>query len=56
MVRWWVWQVVKLEPRERVAAAMASAGTSITVTSLTDLIAFLAGSYSSIPVVKAFCQ
>jgi hypothetical protein len=45
-----------LEPRERVAEAMARAGASISVTSVTDLIAFLAGSYSSIPVVEAFCQ
>lgn len=49
-------QVMYLEPRERVAEAMARAGSSISVTSLTDLVAFLAGSYSSIPVVEAFCQ
>jgi hypothetical protein len=49
-------QVMYLEPRERVAEAMARAGASISVTSVTDLIAFLAGSYSSIPVVEAFCQ
>eukprot|EP00035_Acanthoeca_spectabilis_P015158 m.299671 g.299671 ORF g.299671 m.299671 type:complete len:908 (-) comp16299_c0_seq2:26-2749(-) len=48
--------VLHLEPRERVAEAMARAGSSITVTSLTDLVAFLAGSYCSIPVVRAFCQ
>mmetsp|Transcript_115102 Transcript_115102/g.161775 ORF Transcript_115102/g.161775 Transcript_115102/m.161775 type:complete len:942 (-) Transcript_115102:122-2947(-) len=48
--------VVDLEPRARVAAAMARAGSSIAVTSLTDLIAFLAGSITTIPVVRAFCQ
>jgi hypothetical protein len=35
---------------------MSHAGTSILFTSITDLIAFLAGSYSSIPIVKSFCQ
>ena len=45
-----------LSARDRVPTAMARAGTSITVTSLTDVVAFLAGSYTSIPVVRAFCQ
>jgi hypothetical protein len=45
-----------LSPRDRVPIAMARAGTSIAVTSLTDLVAFLAGSYTTIPVVRSFCQ
>jgi hypothetical protein len=48
--------IAHLSPRERVPTAMAHAGTSITVTSLTDVVAFLAGSYTSIPVVRSFCQ
>lgn len=43
-------EVVHLPPRERVAEAMSRAGSSIALTSMTDLCAFLAGSYCSIPV------
>lgn len=48
--------VVNLHPRERVSEAMARAGSSIAVTSITDLIAFLCGSITTIPAVRAFCQ
>jgi len=42
-------------PAERMAACMGSAGVSITVTSLTDLVAFALGSTSSLPALAAFC-
>ncbi|KAL1528326.1 hypothetical protein AB1Y20_009680 [Prymnesium parvum] len=40
---------------ERIAMGMASAGVSITITSLTDFLAFLLGSSSSLPGLAAFC-
>lgn len=45
-----------LPAEERAAEALARAGTSITVTSMTDVFAFLAGSYTTIPSIRAFCQ
>ena len=39
----------------RVAKALASAGASITVTSLTDMFAFLIGSNTSLPALRNFC-
>lgn len=39
---------------ERVAAAVASAGPSITVTSLTDFFAFVIGSNTSLPALSTF--
>jgi predicted RND superfamily exporter protein len=48
--------IAHMSPSDRIPIAMARAGTSITVTSVTDVVAFLAGSYTSIPVVKSFCQ
>lgn len=49
-------EVVHLPPRERVAEAMSRAGSSIALTSMTDLCAFLAGSYCSIPVSRLVCK
>lgn len=40
----------------RVVAAMAAAGPSITITSITDFFAFLAGSITRIPAINAFCK
>ncbi|KAL3916707.1 MAG: hypothetical protein SGPRY_006704 [Prymnesium sp.] len=40
---------------QRVAQGIASAGVSITITSLTDFLAFLLGSTSSLPALSAFC-
>ena len=39
----------------RVARAMAAAGPSIFVTSVTDFCAFVAGSFTTIPAIEAFC-
>ena len=40
---------------ERMANALAHAGASITVTSLTDMFAFVLGTTSSLPGLQAFC-
>merc|ERR550519_378329 len=40
---------------EKIALAMKHAGVSITVTSITDMAAFLIGSSSSMPVLRTFC-
>mmetsp|Transcript_24051 Transcript_24051/g.72159 ORF Transcript_24051/g.72159 Transcript_24051/m.72159 type:complete len:896 (-) Transcript_24051:96-2783(-) len=40
---------------ERVTRAMAKAGPSIFVTSVTDFCAFFAGSFTTIPAIEAFC-
>lgn len=40
----------------RVVAAMVAAGPSITITSITDFFAFVAGSYTRIPAIRAFCS
>mmetsp|Transcript_3339 Transcript_3339/g.10461 ORF Transcript_3339/g.10461 Transcript_3339/m.10461 type:complete len:968 (-) Transcript_3339:97-3000(-) len=39
----------------RIVRAMASAGPSIFVTSITDFCAFIAGSFTTIPAIEAFC-
>ena len=39
----------------RVERAMATAGPSITVTSVTDFCAFVAGSFTAIPAISSFC-
>eukprot|EP00039_Didymoeca_costata_P028229 m.20397 g.20397 ORF g.20397 m.20397 type:complete len:898 (-) comp6840_c0_seq1:73-2766(-) len=44
-----------LEHEERIEKALGRAGASITITSVTDLIAFLAGSNSEIPAIQVFC-
>lgn len=41
--------------RERLASAMASAGSSITLTSLTDIMAFTIGATTSLPGLRWFC-
>ena len=40
---------------KRVIRAMAAAGPSIFVTSITDAVAFYAGSITTIPAIRAFC-
>ena len=40
---------------ERMAKAMAKAGVSITITSLTDILAFILGSTSQLPALSTFC-
>ena len=40
---------------ERLKEAMRHAGPSITITSLTNCLAFLSGSVSSIPAIQSFC-
>ena len=40
---------------ERIAKAIAKAGSSILVTSATDIIAFLAGMFTTLPALSAFC-
>ena len=44
-----------LEPQERMARAMAKAGVSITITSFTDAMAFLLGTFSQLPALSTFC-
>ena len=39
----------------RVVRAMAAAGPSIFVTSITDAVAFYAGAITTIPAIRAFC-
>jgi len=48
-------KIAKLETNERIKQALASAGASITVTTLTDLFAFLIGSITDVPAIQAFC-
>merc|ERR1719221_1870972 len=43
------------EPRERVVTAVKRAGASITVTSVTNIVAFAAGMSSSLPALRDFC-
>lgn len=45
---------VHLPGEDRVALAMRSAGSSILVTSLTDIAAFLMGTYTELPALRAF--
>ncbi|GMH37982.1 hypothetical protein BSKO_05866 [Bryopsis sp. KO-2023] len=44
----------RLPPEERISIAMSKAGSSIFVTSLTDLIAFLLAFFSAMPAMQAF--
>jgi len=46
---------VHRDPIERMGLALRSAGMSITVTSLTDVVAFLIGSSTSLPALRNFC-
>ena len=46
---------LKLTRRERFIEALRHAGPSITITSLTDCMAFLAGASSKIVGIKSFC-
>ena len=48
-------QSFDLPVSERIKRAMMHAGPSITITSVTDCIAFFIGSTSSLPAVQAFC-
>ena len=43
------------DPNERMARALRVAGMSITVTSFTDITAFLIGSTTSLPALRNFC-
>lgn len=40
---------------EKIAKTMQKAGASITITSLTDIIAFLVGSFTILPSLRSFC-
>jgi predicted RND superfamily exporter protein len=44
-----------LEPHERIAEAMYRVGVSITMTSLTNMIAFLVGITAKLPAIRYFC-
>ena len=46
---------VSRDPVERMAQSLRSSGMSITVTSLTDVVAFLIGSSTSLPALRNFC-
>eukprot|EP00040_Diaphanoeca_grandis_P015472 m.78993 g.78993 ORF g.78993 m.78993 type:complete len:911 (-) comp25169_c0_seq1:353-3085(-) len=47
--------VAALPTKERLAEAMSRAGASITVTTMTDMFAFLIGSITDVPAIQAFC-
>lgn len=40
---------------ERISLTMQKAGSSILVTSVTDFVAFIVGTFAEIPAVQAFC-
>ena len=42
--------------KDRFVKAIQHAGSTITITSFTNVFAFMAGSYSSIPVIQSFCM
>ena len=44
----------KLPVPERIALALAEAGSSVTVTSLTDILAFFIGSFTALPALRCF--
>eukprot|EP00043_Microstomoeca_roanoka_P017557 m.183896 g.183896 ORF g.183896 m.183896 type:complete len:910 (+) comp16660_c0_seq15:210-2939(+) len=44
-----------LSPKERIAQTLARAGMSITITSVTDIVAFAAGTITSLPSIRIFC-
>lgn len=46
---------LKNSVEERMEDTLADAGVSITITSLTDFLAFLVGSISPLPAIKVFC-
>ena len=46
---------VSMPAAERIAHAMSHAGVSITVTSITDVLAFALGSTSQLPALSTFC-
>eukprot|EP01061_Rhynchopus_euleeides_P038954 TRINITY_DN667_c1_g4_i2.p1 TRINITY_DN667_c1_g4~~TRINITY_DN667_c1_g4_i2.p1 ORF type:complete len:944 (+),score=355.52 TRINITY_DN667_c1_g4_i2:43-2874(+) len=54
MDSWWDNASI-LDMKERMIAAVKHAGPAITITSVTDLIAFLAGSSTRIPALRTFC-
>ncbi|KAL0275927.1 UNVERIFIED_CONTAM: hypothetical protein PYX00_003640 [Menopon gallinae] len=45
----------KLKLEEKVAVILSHAGVSITITSVTDLVAFLVGSFTILPSLQSFC-
>ena len=50
------WECYKIpDMKERMITALSRAGPAITVTSLTDMIAFLAGSSTEFPALRDFC-
>lgn len=44
-----------MEPKQRIQKVMKSSGVSITITTVTDLIAFFVGTSSSFLSIKNFC-
>ena len=46
---------IDASPADRMSEAMASAGVSITITSVTDLFAFVLGITSALPALSEFC-
>ena len=46
---------LKKKPEERFKEAMRHAGPSITLTSITNALAFLSGYFTSIPAIQSFC-
>lgn len=45
-----------LSPEKRMALALEEAGSAITVTSLTSVLSFLIGTFSSTPAIAIFCK
>lgn len=52
------WQDTKrtLSPEKRMALALEEAGSAITVTSLTSVLSFAIGTFSSTPAIAIFCR
>ena len=54
MDSWWDYAHIT-DMKKRMVSAMSHAGPAVTITSLTDLVAFLAGSSTKIPAIQVFC-
>ncbi|KAJ8042861.1 Patched domain-containing protein 3 [Holothuria leucospilota] len=55
LISTWRKTYLKNSVEERMKDTLADAGVSITITSLTDFLAFLIGSISPLPAIKVFC-
>eukprot|EP00755_Sulcionema_specki_P003283 Sspe_Gene.119988::Locus_117478_Transcript_1_1_Confidence_1.000_Length_300::g.119988::m.119988 len=51
----WLANVAELDMKQRLRKALSRAGPAITITSISDLVAFLAGSSTVLPALRDFC-